>query len=135
MICLQFYTLHLFSSQCLSSCLQLTRAMRCPATKFATHCISHFLFLILLSAATFRLEENYDIHEDYNADERTVRSWLEQNFRPNKAIITHVQVCIVLWIAGTLPQRMSSPRPKNSNLKVNSMNVSFDVSHSTVGLD
>nr|CDS18731.1 short transient receptor potential channel 6 [Echinococcus granulosus] len=78
----------------------LTRAMRCPATKFATHCISHFLFLILLSAATFRLEENYDIHEDYNADERTVRSWLEQNFRPNKAIITHVQVCIVLWIAG-----------------------------------
>ncbi|EUB57492.1 Short transient receptor potential channel [Echinococcus granulosus] len=79
---------------------ELTRAMRCPATKFATHCISHFLFLILLSAATFRLEENYDIHEDYNADERTVRSWLEQNFRPNKAIITHVQVCIVLWIAG-----------------------------------
>ena len=74
--------------------------MRCPAAKFATHCISHFLFLILLSAATFRLEENYDIHEDYNADERTVRSWLEQNFRPNKAIITHVQVCIVLWIAG-----------------------------------
>ncbi|VDD79712.1 unnamed protein product [Mesocestoides corti] len=80
--------------------IELARAMRCPASKFATHCISHFLFLILLSAATFRLEENYDNHEAHNADELSVRSWLEQNFRPNKAIITHVQVCIVLWIAG-----------------------------------
>ncbi|VEL17083.1 unnamed protein product [Protopolystoma xenopodis] len=32
--------------------------MRCPAAKFATHGISHFLFLILLAAATFRLDEN-----------------------------------------------------------------------------
>lgn len=74
--------------------------MRCPASKFATQCISHFLFLILLSAATFRLEERYDIHEADSTDERSVLSWLEQNFRPNNAIITHVQVGIVLWIAG-----------------------------------
>ncbi|BHF77015.1 hypothetical protein SprV_0502011700 [Sparganum proliferum] len=78
----------------------LARAMRCPASKFTTNCISHFLFLILLSAATFRLEERYDIHEADNPDELSVRSWLDRHFRPSKAIITHVQICIVLWIAG-----------------------------------
>ncbi|VDN10750.1 unnamed protein product [Dibothriocephalus latus] len=78
----------------------LARAMRCPASKFTTNCISHFLFLILLSAATFRLEERYDIHEADNPDELSVRSWLDLHFRPSKAIITHVQICIVLWIAG-----------------------------------
>ncbi len=76
--------------------------LRCPASKFATHCISHFLFLILLSAATFGLGEKYELHElDESADELAVRSWLESNFRPAKAIITHVQICIVVYIAGT----------------------------------
>ena len=31
--------------------------MRCPATKFITHTLSHLSFLILLAAATFRLED------------------------------------------------------------------------------
>lgn len=79
--------------------------MRCPAAKFATHVVSHFLFLILLAAATFRLEENYDSLLDERmlgtGDEETIRQWVQKNFRPSKAIITHVQICIVLWVAGT----------------------------------
>jgi len=31
-------------------------ALRCPASKFITHTLSHACFLILLAAATFRLE-------------------------------------------------------------------------------
>ncbi|CAH8292296.1 unnamed protein product, partial [Schistosoma intercalatum] len=80
--------------------------MRCPAAKFATHVVSHFLFLILLAAATFRLEENYDALLDEQmlgtGDEETIRQWVQKNFRPSKAIITHVQICIVLWVAGLL---------------------------------
>ncbi|KAM3186107.1 hypothetical protein ACTXT7_005022 [Hymenolepis weldensis] len=72
----------------------ITRALRCPAMKFATHCVSHFIFLILLSIATFRLEEKYENLEEYNTTERGVRSWLDENFRPSRAIITHVQVGI-----------------------------------------
>ncbi|VUZ50857.1 unnamed protein product [Hymenolepis diminuta] len=78
----------------------ITRALRCPAMKFATHCVSHFIFLILLSIATFRLEEKYENLEEYNTTERGLRSWLDENFRPSRAIITHVQVGIVLFIAG-----------------------------------
>lgn len=83
---------------------QIARSMRCPAAKFATHVVSHFLFLILLAAATFRLEENYDALLDEQmlgtGDEETIRQWVQKNFRPSKAIITHVQICIVLWVAG-----------------------------------
>ncbi|CAH8631235.1 unnamed protein product [Schistosoma bovis] len=84
----------------------IARSMRCPAAKFATHVVSHFLFLILLAAATFRLEENYDALLDEQmlgtGDEETIRQWVQKNFRPSKAIITHVQICIVLWVAGLL---------------------------------
>ncbi|CAH8873565.1 unnamed protein product [Trichobilharzia szidati] len=84
----------------------IARSMRCPAAKFATHVVSHFLFLILLAAATFRLEENYDALLDEQmlgtGDEDTIRQWVQKNFRPSKAIITHVQICIVLWVAGLL---------------------------------
>ncbi|KAA3681351.1 uncharacterized protein DEA37_0007171 [Paragonimus westermani] len=82
--------------------------MRCPAAKFATHVVSHFLFLILLAAATFRLEENYEgLLDDRGGaavaeDEESVKKWLATNFRPSKVIITHVQLCIVLWVAGEL---------------------------------
>ncbi|CAH8638908.1 unnamed protein product [Heterobilharzia americana] len=84
----------------------VARSMRCPAAKFATHVVSHFLFLVLLAAATFRLEENYDALLDEQmlgtGDEETIRQWVQKNFRPSKAIITHVQICIVLWVAGLL---------------------------------
>ncbi|KAF6770124.1 hypothetical protein AHF37_11396 [Paragonimus kellicotti] len=86
----------------------LARSMRCPAAKFATHVVSHFLFLILLAAATFRLEENYEgLLDDRGGtavaeDEESVKKWLATNFRPSKVIITHVQLCIVLWVAGEL---------------------------------
>lgn len=49
--------------------LQIGNAMRCPATKFITHTLSHLSFLILLAAATFRLEDKaYKVlpHPDRN---------------------------------------------------------------------
>ena len=36
---------------------QIGRAMRCPASKFITHTFSHICFLVLLAAATFRLDD------------------------------------------------------------------------------
>ncbi|GAA51153.1 short transient receptor potential channel 3, partial [Clonorchis sinensis] len=84
----------------------LARSMRCPAAKFATHVVSHFSFLILLAAATFRLEENYDEMMDQEmagiGDANSVREWVAKSFRPSKSIITHVQIYIVLWVAGLL---------------------------------
>lgn len=37
--------------------LQIGEALRCPASKFITHTVSHICFLILLAAATFRLDQ------------------------------------------------------------------------------
>ena len=41
----------------LAACCQVSRALRCPAAKFITHTLSHFSFLLLLAAATFRLDD------------------------------------------------------------------------------
>ncbi|ESO05095.1 hypothetical protein HELRODRAFT_130200, partial [Helobdella robusta] len=38
---------------------KIGNAMRCPASKFITHTLSHVCFLILLAAATFRLDEKF----------------------------------------------------------------------------
>lgn len=91
-------------------CFQISRAMRCPSLKFATHVISHFLFLILLSAATFRLEEKNDFIKSTDnlltvpasqyADKAEIL--MKEKLRPANTVITHVQICIVLWVVGTL---------------------------------
>jgi len=39
-------------------CAQVGDALRCPASKFITHTLSNLTFLILLTAATFRLGDN-----------------------------------------------------------------------------
>jgi hypothetical protein len=84
--------------------------MRCPVTKFITHTISHLCFLILLAAATFRLEEKYtpvmstndfqsDRYAHLSLKEKT-DSLLKETLRPANTLITHVQICIMFWILG-----------------------------------
>lgn len=94
--------------------LQLGNALRCPASKFITNTVSHLVFLILLAAATFRLDEksfiiasNSDNESQYvpYADltgEAKVESMLKGNFRPANTLMTHVQICLMFWIFGEL---------------------------------
>ncbi|CAH1795209.1 unnamed protein product [Owenia fusiformis] len=92
---------------------KLGSALRCPTVKFITHTLSHFIFLVLLAAATFRLEERFhpihsveELKESSNdksipEDER-IESLLKETLRPANTLITNVQLCIVFWILGLL---------------------------------
>ena len=91
-------------------------ALRCPAAKFITHTLSHLCFLILLAAATFRLDEkSYPI--SYNTSEvllhfehlssddlydNEVNVMLKATFRPENVLMTRVQICLMFWILGKL---------------------------------
>ncbi|XP_074649130.1 short transient receptor potential channel 7-like [Tubulanus polymorphus] len=86
--------------------------MRCPVTKFITHTISHLCFLVLLAAATFRLEEKYfpitttmDFHSErygHLSQREKTESLMKETLRPASTLITHVQICIMFWILGLL---------------------------------
>ncbi|CAG5122394.1 unnamed protein product, partial [Candidula unifasciata] len=86
--------------------------MRCPVTKFITHTASHMCFLILLSAATFRItESSFAItktddmnHPRYNhlTYEEKIQSLLKETLRPASPLVTNVQICIVFWVLGLL---------------------------------
>ena len=91
--------------------LQVGHALRCPAAKFITHTLSHLCFLILLAAATFRLDEKaYPI--SYNTSEvlrsresdvqydNEVNVMLKATFRPENVLMTRVQICLMFWILG-----------------------------------
>ena len=93
---------------------QLGNALRCPVGKFITHTLSHLCFLILLAAATFRLDERtYPIStaRDLNNTtsqhdlpelpyEEKVEIFLKSQFRPASTLMTHVQICLMFWILG-----------------------------------
>jgi len=87
--------------------------MRCPASRFITHTLSHMCFLILLAAATFRLD--YETHSiSANAENlfvtlnqsnaelvnEKVDKYLKGKFRPANVLITNVQICLAFWIIG-----------------------------------
>ena len=95
--------------------------MRCPASKFLTHSLSHACFLILLAAATFRLNETTAaanqsdpttasdtaaIDCDSCYDEQSYRDQMEAKlkltFRPANILITHVQICLMFWVLGKI---------------------------------
>ena len=90
--------------------LQLGNALRCPAAKFITHTLSHVCFLILLAAATFRLEDkSYPIgstdelnhtHFDILDNEDKMESLLKNTFRPANILMTNVQMCLMFWVLG-----------------------------------
>jgi hypothetical protein len=93
--------------------LQLANALRCPATKFITHTLSHICFLILLAAATFRLDGRSHVitstpiifNQTYGEDDvdrlrEDVEYSLKDVFRPANTLFTHVQICLIFWIFG-----------------------------------
>ena len=93
---------------------QIGNALRCPASKFITHTLSHICFLILLAAATFRLEEksypivsaNSSIRDSFDRrledliSPETVDAYLKGHFRPANILMTNVQICLMFWVLG-----------------------------------
>ena len=91
---------------------QIGNALRCPASKFITHALSHLSFLVLLAAATFRLGEKFmpiptaslSFSDWFDADQsqkpERVESFLKATFRPANILITNVQICLMFWVLG-----------------------------------
>jgi hypothetical protein len=84
-----------------------------------THSLSHACFLILLAAATFRLDESTAatnqsepmtvadasaIECDSCYDEQAYRDQMEAKlkltFRPANILMTNVQICLMFWVLG-----------------------------------
>ena len=96
--------------------LQIGHAVRCPASKFITHTLSHVCFLILLTLATFRLEGqtrtmstnvtatsdvfSSPIYFDEQVRREKIESLLMESFRPVNKLITEIQICLVFWVLG-----------------------------------
>jgi len=79
-----------------------------------THTLSHFCFLILLAAATFRLDDRshvitstprlFNTTYDDGDDDRLredVDFALKDTFRPANILFTQVQICLMFWVFGT----------------------------------
>jgi hypothetical protein len=94
--------------------LQMGNVLKCPVGKFITHTLSHLCFLVLLAAATFRLDERtYPVNSwlelntsrfdlDELSYEERVESLLKSTFRPASTLMTHVQICLMFWILGMI---------------------------------
>jgi len=104
----------------LSLCAQVALALRCPASKFITHTLSHMSFLFLLAAATFRLDgathpisfnmssmdtaavvslPTDDVDVQFYAE--SVENVIKSTFRPANILMTNVQICLMFWIFGS----------------------------------
>jgi hypothetical protein len=68
-------------------------------------------FLILLAAATFRLDERDSITDtesldralyDHLTKREKINSLLQGTFRPENTLMTDVQICLMFWILGRL---------------------------------
>ena len=92
-------------------CLQLGNALRCPATKFISHTLSHICFLVLLTAATFRVDQPtiYPItsSDDFDHSKYEHLSYAEKaenvlrtHFRPANVLMCKVQLCLMFWVIG-----------------------------------
>ena len=101
----------MFLVTCMWAWLQVSRALRCPAAKFITHSLSHFFFLFLLAAATFRLDDRSHVitstprlfnrtYVDHRRLDDDVDEALKDTFRPANILFTHVQICLMFWIFG-----------------------------------
>jgi hypothetical protein len=87
--------------------------MRCPASRFITHTLSHLCFLVLLAAATFRLDyetqsisttvdQLFVIMDDGESEamDDKIDKFMKETFRPAHVLITNVQVCLAFWVMG-----------------------------------
>jgi len=102
-------------------------ALRCPASKFITHTLSHMSFLFLLAAATFRLDgathpisfnmSSMDTSavEALATDEvdsqfytESIENVIKSTFRPANILMTNVQMCLMFWIFGLSHSTRSS---------------------------
>ncbi|ESO05324.1 hypothetical protein HELRODRAFT_191443 [Helobdella robusta] len=70
----------------LCSLIQLSKMLRCPATKFLTHTLSHACFLVLLAVATFRLEERNPYNLSNITDSQCFRHHRATNWNKSKFI-------------------------------------------------
>lgn len=106
------YNLHSLWLFIILSLIQIGNSLRCPASKFITHTLSHICFLILLAAATFQLDERtYPITFNITTDlfdyqyndiiyKERLESVLKATFRPANKLMTNVQICLMFWILG-----------------------------------
>ena len=81
---------------------KIGRALRCPSAKFILHTISHILFLFLLAAATFRLDDKthpIDSGTDVNYT-CSEHMYVKAIFRPANTLMTHVQMALTFYILG-----------------------------------
>jgi len=100
--------------------VKVALALRCPASKFITHTLSHMSFLFLLAAATFRLDgathpisfnmSSVDTaavaslaSDDVGAQLYTesIENVIKSTFRPANILMTNVQICLMFWIFGS----------------------------------
>jgi len=83
--------------------------------------MSHFCFLILLAAATFRLDDRshvitstprlfnntyHDDDQDITRLNEDVDNALKDTFRPANILFTHVQICLMFWVFGTYDDKL-----------------------------
>ncbi|KAK2181128.1 hypothetical protein NP493_410g05010 [Ridgeia piscesae] len=105
----------------------LGNALRCPATKFISHTLSHICFLVLLTAATFRVDQPtiYPItsSDDFDHSKYEHLSYAEKaenvlrtHFRPANVLMCKVQLCLMFWVIGLL--WMECKQMYNSGLRV-----------------
>ena len=99
---------------------EVALALRCPASKFITHTLSHMSFLFLLAAATFRLDgathpisfnvssmdtaavmslASDDVDSQFYTE--SVENVIKATFRPANILMTNVQICLMFWIIGS----------------------------------
>jgi len=102
--------------------------LRCPVSKFIAHTISHFLFLVLLTVASFGPGQEFDValgvfhghdtnENDHHEDEQlfilSLRNLIKDDndchmhqlqvlFRHTQPIINIFQIVIIFWILGQL---------------------------------
>lgn len=93
---------------------KLGNILRSPTAKFITFTLSHICFLILLAAATFRLDEkSFSVKNteelqkksdgvDSTSYEDLSDGLLKARLRPANTLITNVQICLMFWVAGLL---------------------------------
>ncbi|KAI0207129.1 Short transient receptor potential channel 3 [Lamellibrachia satsuma] len=104
----------------------LGNALRCPATKFISHTLSHICFLVLLTAATFRVDQQttypiassdfYDSKYEHLSYEEKADNVLRTHFRPANVLMCKVQLCLMFWVVGLL--WMECKQMYNSGLRV-----------------
>nr|CDS19159.1 short transient receptor potential channel 6 [Echinococcus granulosus] len=92
----------LMSRQTITRKLKVCQLLRCPIVKFIGHMLSYFIFLLLITVATFRLDKDND--EVENPDLWKVRAFQiwSYDFRSSQQVMTKIHILLLFWILGQL---------------------------------